>query len=177
MARCEALLAGGRAPEALSEVRGLTLEGNPAATGVLRLRARALYLSGTLDWKQIQAGAQPVALQTKVCCWQHVQGAGPQPAQNSCDKGLCFCSGNMGMAEKVYKEVLRQDPDSVASMKSIKRIRLMHTAKDAGNEAFKVSTLSSGSKSQGVRFGEAEQHGRIIAAHTAKEVFRLDSLE
>ena len=50
MARCEALLAGGRAAEALSEVRGLTLEGNPAATSVLRLRARALYLSGMLGW-------------------------------------------------------------------------------------------------------------------------------
>ena len=55
MARCEALLAGGRAAEALSEVRGLTLEGNPAATGVLRLRARALYLSGTLGCIQRQA--------------------------------------------------------------------------------------------------------------------------
>ena len=56
MARCEALLAGGRAAEALSEVRGLTLEGNPAATGVLRLRARALYLSGMLGWDRRQAG-------------------------------------------------------------------------------------------------------------------------
>lgn len=56
MARCEALLAGGRAAEALSEVRGLTLEGNPAATGVLRLRARALYLSGMVGWHQSQAG-------------------------------------------------------------------------------------------------------------------------
>ena len=67
------------------------------------------------------------------------------------DMCLCFCAGNMGMAEKVYKEVLRQDPDSVASMKSIKRIRLMHTAKDAGNEAFKVGSLDSQTRSFAVR--------------------------
>ena len=94
-----------------------------------------------------------------------------------CDIGLCFCSGNMGMAEKVYKEVLRQDPDSVASMKSIKRIRLMHTAKDAGNEAFKVSSLNSRTWSLGVlECCEAGQQGYITGAHTAKEVFIVGSL-
>ena len=94
------------------------------------------------------------------------------------DIGLCFCAGNMGMAEKVYKEVLRQDPDSVASMKSIKRIRLMHTAKDAGNEAFKVGSLNSRTRSLVVcGVSEAEQHGHVTSAHYCLEVFAVGSLE
>ena len=75
------------------------------------------------------------------------------------------------MAEKVYKEVLRQDPDSVASMKSIKRIRLMHTAKDAGNEAFKVGSLTS-------RTGHWECAGSVKRNNKGcKEVPRVGSLE
>lgn len=125
----------------------------------------------------------------KVCsCWQHGQGEDSQYHEmHLCssghqlhvrDMGLCFCAGNMGMAEKVYKEVLRQDPDSAASMKSIKRIRLMHTAKDAGNEAFKVGSLRSRTRSLGLRgFLEAEKQGHVTGAHTAREVIKLGSRE
>jgi hypothetical protein len=43
-----ALQAAGKYPEALAEVRGLTLEGDPAAPEALHLRADLLYKSGNM---------------------------------------------------------------------------------------------------------------------------------
>ena len=44
----------------------------------------------------------------------------------------------MGMAQHTYKEALRQNPGNVACVHGLKRIRLMSSHKDAGNEAFKA---------------------------------------
>ena len=44
--KCEALIALGKYAEALSETRGLTIQGDPMATEVLTVRAQALYLTG-----------------------------------------------------------------------------------------------------------------------------------
>ena len=62
----------------------------------------------------------------------------------TCDFG---CAGNMSMAENTYQVVLRLDPDNSSSRKGLKRIKLMNSSKNAGNEAFKAG-----------KWREAEQH-------------------
>ena len=56
-------------------------------------------------------------------------------------------AGNMSMAENTYQVVLRLDPDNSSSRKGLKRIKLMNSSKNAGNEAFKAG-----------KWREAEQH-------------------
>lgn len=51
------------------------------------------------------------------------------------------------MAENTYQVVLRLDPDNSSSRKGLKRIKLMNSSKNAGNEAFKAG-----------KWREAEQH-------------------
>lgn len=53
----------------------------------------------------------------------------------------------MSMAENTYQVVLRLDPDNSSSRKGLKRIKLMNSSKNAGNEAFKAG-----------KWREAEQH-------------------
>ena len=53
----------------------------------------------------------------------------------------------MSQAEKAYQVVLRLDPDNASSRKGLKRIKLMNSSKNAGNEAFKAG-----------KWREAEQH-------------------
>ena len=53
----------------------------------------------------------------------------------------------MSLAENTYQVVLRLDPDNISSRKGLKRIKLMNSSKNAGNEAFKAG-----------KWREAEQH-------------------
>jgi len=53
----------------------------------------------------------------------------------------------MSLAENTYQVVLRLDPDNASSRKGLKRIKLMNSSKNAGNEAFKAG-----------KWREAEQH-------------------
>ena len=53
----------------------------------------------------------------------------------------------MSLAENTYQVVLRLDPDNAHSRKGLKRIKLMNSSKNAGNEAFKAG-----------KWREAEQH-------------------
>ena len=53
----------------------------------------------------------------------------------------------MCLAENTYQVVLRLDPDNACSRKGLKRIKLMNSSKNAGNEAFKAG-----------KWREAEQH-------------------
>lgn len=55
-----------------------------------------------------------------------------------------YQSGNMVMAQRMYEEALRRDPDSSVSMRGLKRLRSQNASKEAGNAAFKqVQPLSS----------------------------------
>lgn len=62
-------------------------------------------------------------------------------------ESITRCAGNMSMAENTYQVVLRLDPDNSSSRKGLKRIKLMNSSKNAGNEAFKAG-----------KWREAEQH-------------------
>lgn len=53
----------------------------------------------------------------------------------------------MDLAQNTYQVVLRLDPDNDSSRKGLKRIKLMNSSKNAGNEAFKAG-----------KWHEAEQH-------------------
>lgn len=53
----------------------------------------------------------------------------------------------MDLAQNTYQVVLRLDPDNTSSRKGLKRIKLMNSSKNAGNEAFKAG-----------KWREAEQH-------------------
>eukprot|EP00873_Tetraselmis_striata_P046529 jgi/Tetstr1/466793/TSEL_011263.t1 len=49
-----------------------------------------------------------------------------------------YLSGNMQMAQKVFEEALRRDPEcSPAIKQGLKRLRTQHNSKEGGNEAFR----------------------------------------
>ena len=103
--------------------------------------------------------ASPVNLQHEFDCllWCGVRPTTGEAEDTKCsmlqdacsyiEHGCVLFTGNMDLAQNTYQVVLRLDPDNASSHKGLKRIKLMNSSKNAGNEAFKAG-----------KWREAEQH-------------------
>jgi len=135
----EEALSGGEGGRALASAqRGL--ERAPASGRLHALRVRALLALGRAP--------EAVAAARELDC----EGEGGSRAMALRGEAL-YRAGNMAMAQRVFEEALRRDPDASDCARGLKRVRALSAAKEAGNAAFNEG-----------RFADAhERYGAALA--------------